>query len=378
MRCPSLSCPGTRPHWPDLVPCCKRQDHGGDPDALAPLAIRGGQSLIVSSLEIGKVLARKNRVTFRPSGTCMYPCIRPGDILHIVPKSVAQLAVGDIAVYRRANRLFGHRIIDRRSDNGRPYIITRPDRAKVGEDTPSYDEDVLGVVSQIERRGKKVGSQKPRYALAEQLYFASLLKFWECQYALRRKIITALAFLQKTDIYQRIVRRWFAAKNAALTYSLRVPICAGQMHDPYRELSLAEFEDMFLTLGKSRPDRLTLALVVNGNPQPAASVTFVSRPPECPFAGWWVNEIQVRVRYRGAGLEEKLLQKAGEIFSRSGVTELWVNSRRELIAAMGALFTDLGFREVCKCSPRDVNGKNAARQMQAALLKITFGGKLNG
>lgn len=44
------------------------------------------------------------------------------------------------------------------------------------------------------------------------------------------------------------------------------------------------------------------------------------RPPECPFAGWWVDDLQVRVRYRGVGFAEDLINKAEKILARSGMT----------------------------------------------------------
>jgi GNAT superfamily N-acetyltransferase len=81
-----------------------------------------------------------------------------------------------------------------------------------------------------------------------------------------------------------------------------------------------EFEVSKLTWRGRAVDRWTLALHLNSDSRPAAWATFVLRPPECPFAGWWVSDLQVRARYRGAGLEEDLISKAEELLARGRVT----------------------------------------------------------
>jgi len=57
------------------------------------------RSLVTASLELGRVLADCGKVTFRAQGTCMYPCIQPGDMLHIESRTTEQVQVGDIAVF---------------------------------------------------------------------------------------------------------------------------------------------------------------------------------------------------------------------------------------------------------------------------------------
>jgi len=61
-----------------------------------------------------------------------------------------------------------------------------------------------------------------------------------------------------------------------------------------------------------------LELNFDGKSRPAAQASFVLRPSECPFAGWWLEDVQVRMRYRGAGFEEKLIGMAEEILAHGG------------------------------------------------------------
>jgi GNAT superfamily N-acetyltransferase len=335
-KCAEGSCADPCPRWSVLAPCCKWQRRSGAANELSLVEPR--KSLVVSSLELGRVLTNRGRIKFRASGTCMYPCIRPGDFLHIDSRDVYQIAVGDIAVYRRGNSLFGHRTIGKGTHKDRTYIITKPDRTEHGDDGPSYDKDVLGVVACIERRGKIISPPLRRYSLPTKLCFIALLRFWEYREAIQLKIIGLLGHIQCIKTYRRLAERMFAAVSPAVTYSLRIPISSWQTHDLYRKLSLSEAK------GLSGQDYFTMELFGSDRHRPAATMTFISRPPECPFAGWWVKDVQVRVRYRGLGLEEQLLRKAEEVFYRWGVKELWVNLPRGL-PGTGTTFGDLGFRE---------------------------------
>lgn len=84
----------------------------------------------------------------------MYPTVRPGDVLRIQPRRAAEVAVGEIAVCRTSAYLFSHRVIAKGERGGRAYIVTRPDRSRVGSDAPTFDENLLGAVVSITRAGK--------------------------------------------------------------------------------------------------------------------------------------------------------------------------------------------------------------------------------
>ncbi len=269
----------------------------------------------------------------------MYPSIRPGDILHIDPRDVAKVAVGDIAIFRRGNALFGHRTVSKGidKDKGGTYIITRPDRTSQGNDGPTYDQDVLGVVAHIERKGKLVSPRLP-LCLRSRLYSASLLKLWEYREATLTKSGEWFGRIQRRKAYRRVAQLLFTKVSPSVSFSLRIPISSWQTHDLCQKLSPCEAG------GLSSQDSFSLDLFIRGHHRPAAIMTFISRPPECPFAGWWVRDLQVRVRYRGIGLEELLLRQAEEVLKRWGINELWVNSSGEFLGT-GTTCGDLGFRE---------------------------------
>ena len=121
-------------------------------------------SLVRASLELGRDLADKDAVVFRSQGTCMYPAVRPGDLLVIRSRRAADVRVGEIAVCRGPECLFGHRVIETGLMDGRPFIVTRPDRSGEGaSDGPTFDENLLGVVVEIRRKGRSAPLEKTSF-----------------------------------------------------------------------------------------------------------------------------------------------------------------------------------------------------------------------
>ena len=136
-------------------------------------------SLVLASLDIGRVLADRDGVTFRAQGTRMYPTVRPGDVLRIRSRLAADVVVGDIAVCRAPDFLFSHRVIDKGLRDGRPFVVTRADRSHEGSDAPTFDENLLGVVIGIERHGKRVPVQPAEHPWLVRRYHAVRLALIE-------------------------------------------------------------------------------------------------------------------------------------------------------------------------------------------------------
>jgi len=268
------------------------------------------QSLIGASLDIGRVLADRDGITFRAEGTCMYPAIRPGDILRIQSRAAADVAVGDVAVCRRPTHLFCHRVVAGGYREGRAYIVTRQDRKPDESDGPTFDENLLGVVVAVERRGKPVSFHPASPSWPLRLYFALRLKLIE----LRLRIILAwqelLPKVQANALYCRMMRIWLSLARPQISYSVRLPMPA--LGDSvYRQLPLETFSVQKDWRG--RPvQRWTLLLYLNKSRTPAAWLT-LARTEAGP---WRVEESFVGARYRGAGLDSLLQRKAEAILQK--------------------------------------------------------------
>jgi hypothetical protein len=262
------------------------------------------KSLVRASLELGRVLADCNGLTFRVKGTCMYPALRAGDVLRIHSCPAADVAVGDIAVGRKPGFLFAHRVIGKGQEKGSTYLITRPDNARVGSDGHMFDESLLGKVVAIERGGRPVPLHPTSYRKLRRRYHAGCRQLIELLQRLRAGLDQALETVQAAAFYRGLAKRWLAFTRPHLSYAVRLPMSA--LGDAaYRELSPEKFD--VRRDWRGRPvGRFTLAAHVNGSRKPAAWTTFVREGG----VDWRVGESYVRVRYRGWGLDEHLLQRA--------------------------------------------------------------------
>lgn len=303
-------------HWTESDPGCKLEVRSRDITGMEQEP--PGDSLVLSSLDIGKALADRGRVLFRAQGTCMYPLVRPGDVLHLASRTVDEIAVGDIAVCRRPGYLFAHRAIGKGTHDGKPYVLTRPDRVQRGGDGPSFDEDVLGIVACIERRGRRVPTHLRRPSWLQRRVMSVRLAAIEAGQSLRSRAIAALTRLQRSALYRSLARALLSVSRTRASYVVRLPFGSKWGNDIYRPLTPEEF-DVSTMIWQGRPvDRWILALHLAGQRQPAAWASFVLRPPNCPEPGWRMQDMHVRVRYRGGGLDTDLRSKAVQILAEGG------------------------------------------------------------
>lgn len=274
-------------------------------------------------LEIGRVLADRDGVTFRAKGTCMYPTVRAGDVLRVQSRPAADVQVGDIAVFRRMNYLFGHRVVETGWREGRSYIVTRPDGRRDGSESPIFDEDLLGVVVAIERAGKQVPIQPRAYLWPVRCYFAWRRALLDAVWFRLFQWANALAILQESAPYQKMARLWFALARPRISYLVRLPMPA--LGDAVcRQLPPETFD--VRQDWRGRPvQRWTLTLHLDGAHQPAASASVVRGTDD----GWSVTELFVHARYRGAGLDEALMLQIDAILRRAGGTRQACAGREE-------------------------------------------------
>ena len=271
-------------------------------------------SLTQASLEIGRVLAERDGLTFRAAGTCMYPTVRPGDVLRIRPCHIRDAEVGDIAVCRRPTHLFSHRVVATGKDGGRSYIITRPDRIPEGDDGPTHEEDFLGIVSSIKRGGKPVSASRLKaasYAWPLTAWFALGIKSVETRLRIQLWCNEALSRIQQSALYRLAACSWMALARPRISYMVRIP--QPVLGDAvYRELKPEEFDPQSDWRGRI-VNRWTMVLNINNAPEPAAWMTWSRENTSC----WSEVESFVTARFRGTGLENKLRSRAESILQSS-------------------------------------------------------------
>jgi len=97
-----------------------------------------------------EVLTSCGQARLPVTGSSMFPCMQPGDLLEI-RRSDCPIQIGDVVVFDRHGRLVVHRVVGRTGD----LLITRGDRLRY-PDAPVPPAAILGCVTAIERRGRRI------------------------------------------------------------------------------------------------------------------------------------------------------------------------------------------------------------------------------
>jgi signal peptidase I len=97
-----------------------------------------------------EVLTSCGQARLPVTGSSMFPCMQPGDLLEI-RRPAAPIRSGDVVVFQRHDRLVVHRVVGQAGD----LIVTRGDRLR-HPDAPVPAAEILGCVAAIERRGRRI------------------------------------------------------------------------------------------------------------------------------------------------------------------------------------------------------------------------------
>jgi signal peptidase I len=90
------------------------------------------------------------RVHLRVYGGSMLPWIRPRDIVVIRHAKLAHIQCGDIVLFAREERLFVHRVIEKKTGQNATLLVTKGD-AQPHRDAPISSDELLGRVSSLYR-----------------------------------------------------------------------------------------------------------------------------------------------------------------------------------------------------------------------------------
>jgi signal peptidase I len=118
-----------------------------------------------------ELLTAGHAARFRASGDSMYPSIRSGDYLHIVPCAMSELRRGDIVLASTERGLTAHRVVRIRERDGAAQIIMRGDNS-LRSDRPVGAADILGRVARIDQATSTTPS---RVKSATIIRFAAVL-----------------------------------------------------------------------------------------------------------------------------------------------------------------------------------------------------------
>jgi signal peptidase I len=118
-----------------------------------------------------QLLQAGHTARFRASGDSMYPSIRSGDYLDVVPCGTSELRRGDVVLAATERGLTAHRIVRIEENDGSSRITTRGDNA-LRSDFPIAATDILGRVAQA---GEAKNVRKSIAKSATIIRFAAVL-----------------------------------------------------------------------------------------------------------------------------------------------------------------------------------------------------------
>jgi signal peptidase I len=114
-------------------------------------------------------------------GMSMYPFIKSGDRLKIVPQDAETIKIGDIiAVYRRGKEgawFLAHRVLKITGDEGHRIYFTKGDARKRGLDSPITRELIAGKITQIQRGNLKLNLEFPLWRYLNRIIAQLSLRY---------------------------------------------------------------------------------------------------------------------------------------------------------------------------------------------------------
>jgi len=239
------------------------------------------------------------------------PTVRAGDVLRVRSCTVDEIPIGEIAVFRKSQYLLAHRVIGKRSENGRRCVVTRPDGVNEGTDSPTFDDGLLGVVTSITRNGKPVSLQPTSYPWPAQRYFAIRLALMHAAWPWQSRFENFCSRARQWPPLRFAADWWLRLRRPRISYTVRLPLPAFGDAVYHR----VAFEAFDLQKGfRGRPiDRWTLAMHVNEQSEPTATVTLARDASETwRIAGRWLSP-----RYRGSFPSDTMMRKLNTILPAS-------------------------------------------------------------
>jgi len=288
---------------------------------IAP-AIRTDRLDLTDLLEISDFLLRGQAFRFRVASWSMSPALHKGDQITVESISPTSLQVGDVILFHQCGQLICHRLVAMQEAGAGRQLITKGDAA-AGCGEVIQPEQVLG----------KVVGVRPSWHWA-----GSLSKRMDCWMAqLRDKVAQGLLALQGLRSYRRMMR---ILLSRCVAYYVGVP--EGRRWFSYHRIG-----------GRRPPGALVghhrFHLVAK-----LAGICVGSVRVTANGEGYGIDDLYVRIRYRGLGVGSHLLALAATAAAMSEARALLASVKPVNTAALH-LFTKAGFRQTEGFSGKEVS-----------------------
>jgi len=328
--------------------------------------------LKVNGAELAELSAaiteRGGSFSFQAHGSSMLPFIHDGDILAIEPANPNQLAVGDVVLYQSTpGRIIAHRIVRVLHQAGGRLLHVRGDAATGPAETVRSDQ-VLGRVVSARRGERLLHLDRPGQRRAALLWIKAaplgpflLRLMWQSKDVARQLLTSA----QALEPYRRLA-------HALLSSRVRYrPARAGDLRALarfYRYTETPGVRDLLAELERPPARGGILLATIGGRLAGAISLHPCPEPDLLP--DWCLQDLQVRSRYRRAGVGEQLVRLALTWAEGQGAPQVYLRVGEQNRAAL-ALCTKMGFRPAPDPSPGQQTPAQGATTSEVLLVVTT-------
>jgi ribosomal protein S18 acetylase RimI-like enzyme len=297
--------------------------------------MNGDRLELTDLAEIRDLLFRSPAMRLRVAGWSMYPTLWPGDRLTAEPVPLSHLRVGDLLLISHRGRVICHRLTVLEDTRTAPRLVAKGD-AQGGRGEAIEAGDVLGRVVAVRRRWPWVRASGRAGALA--------MRVDRARRRLSQRIARTLERLQGVRGYRCIIRAL-----SLPSFDFYLGVSDGRRWFDYRRIGGGG------PLG--RLDRHRLHLVAKRAGAWVGGVR-VTRTED----GHRIDDLYVRVRYRGMGVGSTLLALAATAARRSGSAALRASVEPANTVAL-ELFRKAGF---CRTTGDDGHSIRLRRDVQGS------------
>jgi hypothetical protein len=118
-----------------------------------------------------QVLRSTGEIRFVAHGASMVPAIFPGDVLLARHQPIASTRCGDVALWSRDGRFCAHRVVQCVKTEEESVVVTRGDALQDQDPAIGSEEEFLGQVYAVVRRGKQIDLARPQGAVSRAMGF---------------------------------------------------------------------------------------------------------------------------------------------------------------------------------------------------------------
>ncbi len=294
-----------------------------------PIGVLSDRLQLTDVPEIIDLLLASKKVQFVIKGRSMYPTLRTGDLVDVDPTEKETLETGDIVVFQKERELICHRLVEIHEKVSPHPLLTQGD-ATTHPDPPLSQQEILGKVISIERKGKKwiPPREIPKPSLGDTLIFSLKPNITRLRYL--------LLYLQSFHTFRLLYRLVFKPN---VSYLIGLPTTSRPHPKFWRYLS---YSSEVQKEGMKDPVRgmryRFLAKVGEGI---VGSLEIKASQDE-DLSHWSISHLFVRTRYRGCGIATTLLRLGFQMLRRQEASLLEVEVASQNRPGH-SLFRRLGF-----------------------------------